>query len=522
MVSNIPESDTLDSLQQEGDMKGPSFQSAERNYDVGDRKLLAIKLALEEWRRWLEGAQHPFLVWTDHKNLKYIQKAKRLNPSRKGLWLLLVGELRQWFDKLSRGNLTLVLQWWHSSRLTNHPGTGRTLEFLKRWLWWPGMNADVQSFIAACPVCAQNKSPHTPPHGPLHPLPIPKGHWSHIFMDFITGLPPPSKTSSAAADVSGGGSGLPYSGLHDATNSRPTPPPQREKPIVLLWFWPENFRFQLSECKTLFNIESCNLTDDRSVYHKADAVLIYHKSIARDLSNLPPSPRPPFQKWVWFHLESPTNTRKIPGLENLFNLTLSYRKDADISVRYYLKVKKNPGEEFVIPKKDKLVCWIVSNNNPGTGTGVRYKFYQEFIKHIKVDLFGKLSGKFLKHEDYYSTIASCKFYLSFENSIHRDYITEKLNGPLSVGTVPVVLGPPRKNYEDFFPSDAFIHVNDFPNAEALAKYLLQLDKDEAAYHKYFQWRNYLTAEPHLLSTQEGLFHMLAVCQSLIIFSGNHS
>ncbi|XP_015224357.1 PREDICTED: RNA-directed DNA polymerase homolog [Cyprinodon variegatus] len=42
---------------------------AEQNYDVGDRELLAIKLALEEWRHWLEGAEHPVLVWTDHKNL---------------------------------------------------------------------------------------------------------------------------------------------------------------------------------------------------------------------------------------------------------------------------------------------------------------------------------------------------------------------------------------------------------------------------------------------------------------------
>lgn len=41
----------------------------ERNYDVGNRELLAIKLALEEWRHWLEGAQLLFLVWTDHKNL---------------------------------------------------------------------------------------------------------------------------------------------------------------------------------------------------------------------------------------------------------------------------------------------------------------------------------------------------------------------------------------------------------------------------------------------------------------------
>uniref|UniRef100_A0AAQ4P5C7 ribonuclease H n=1 Tax=Gasterosteus aculeatus aculeatus TaxID=481459 RepID=A0AAQ4P5C7_GASAC len=35
---------------------------AERNYDVGDRELLAVKAALEEWRHWLEGAQHPFLT----------------------------------------------------------------------------------------------------------------------------------------------------------------------------------------------------------------------------------------------------------------------------------------------------------------------------------------------------------------------------------------------------------------------------------------------------------------------------
>ncbi|KAF7640894.1 hypothetical protein LDENG_00007310, partial [Lucifuga dentata] len=42
---------------------------AERNYDIGNRELLAVKLALEEWRHWLEGAKVPFLVWTDHKNL---------------------------------------------------------------------------------------------------------------------------------------------------------------------------------------------------------------------------------------------------------------------------------------------------------------------------------------------------------------------------------------------------------------------------------------------------------------------
>ncbi len=51
---------------------------ADRNYDIGNRELLAIKLALEEWRQWLEGSGLPFIVWTDHKNLEYIRCAKRL------------------------------------------------------------------------------------------------------------------------------------------------------------------------------------------------------------------------------------------------------------------------------------------------------------------------------------------------------------------------------------------------------------------------------------------------------------
>ncbi|KAK3512015.1 hypothetical protein QTP70_027614 [Hemibagrus guttatus] len=33
---------------------------AERNYDVGNKELLAMKAPIEEWRHWLEGSTHPF------------------------------------------------------------------------------------------------------------------------------------------------------------------------------------------------------------------------------------------------------------------------------------------------------------------------------------------------------------------------------------------------------------------------------------------------------------------------------
>ncbi len=60
---------------------------AKQNYDIGNRELLAIKLALEEWRHWLEGANHRFEVITDHRNLEYLRNAKRLNP-RQAWWAL--------------------------------------------------------------------------------------------------------------------------------------------------------------------------------------------------------------------------------------------------------------------------------------------------------------------------------------------------------------------------------------------------------------------------------------------------
>ena len=229
------------------------LDSAERNYGIGDRELLAVKLALEEWRHWLEGAEHPFVIWTDHKNLAYIQSAKRLN-SRQARWTLFFDRFRftlsyrpgsknQKPDALSRqfdpserdpdpatiisSDLIIapviwgiettvrqalqqdpdpgggpptclfvpaaarseVLQWSHSSNLACHPGIRRTLALLRQRFWWPSMAADTQAFVKACSVCARNKTPNLRPSGLLQPLPVPHRPWSHISIDFVTGLP---------------------------------------------------------------------------------------------------------------------------------------------------------------------------------------------------------------------------------------------------------------------------------------------------------------------------------------------
>lgn len=54
---------------------------------MGNHELLALKMALEEWQHWLDGSEQPFLVLTNHKNLAYIETARRLN-SRQARWAL--------------------------------------------------------------------------------------------------------------------------------------------------------------------------------------------------------------------------------------------------------------------------------------------------------------------------------------------------------------------------------------------------------------------------------------------------
>lgn len=83
-----------------------------------------------------------------------------------------------------------ILLWGHSLRLTAHPRVRGTLEMISQRFWWPTRARDVHHFIMSCPVCAQAKSSDYPPSGLLKPLPISSGPWSHIALDFVTGLPP--------------------------------------------------------------------------------------------------------------------------------------------------------------------------------------------------------------------------------------------------------------------------------------------------------------------------------------------
>jgi hypothetical protein len=61
--------------------------SAESNYEIHDKKLLAIVRAMEEWRGELIGMKNPFIVLSDHKNLQYFMTTRKLSE-RQVRWSL--------------------------------------------------------------------------------------------------------------------------------------------------------------------------------------------------------------------------------------------------------------------------------------------------------------------------------------------------------------------------------------------------------------------------------------------------
>ena len=56
-----------------------TFTVAQQNYNIYDRELLAVILALEKWQQYLQGTQHPITIITNHKNLSYIKDHRKLS-----------------------------------------------------------------------------------------------------------------------------------------------------------------------------------------------------------------------------------------------------------------------------------------------------------------------------------------------------------------------------------------------------------------------------------------------------------
>ena len=224
-----------------------------------------------------------------------------------------------------------------------------------------------------------------------------------------------------------------------------------------------------------------------------------------------------------FLMESPKNDGfKYEKFKNFFNWTMTFRLDSDFPNPYgwiepmersYIAppsqkdfpdltfdINKAKKEETTLKfienlqeetsKKQKLVAWMVSN----CGTHSQREHYvQELRKHISVDVIGGCGKVKCKRTDddknrcMKDITKEYKFYLSFENSVCNDYVTEKFWNPLSFNNIlPVVLG--AGNYTKIAPTNSFIDAQKFESPGKLAEYLLYLDKNFEEYSSYFLWK----------------------------------
>ncbi|KAH8868425.1 Glycoprotein 3-alpha-L-fucosyltransferase A [Schistosoma japonicum] len=239
----------------------------------------------------------------------------------------------------------------------------------------------------------------------------------------------------------------------------------------------------------------CELIFDRTRWREADAVLLTDHLY-------PKGQKPPNQLWFIFVHEPPFYVKIANGLENMVNYTISYRMDSSIYVPYhnYVPTVASHGADtkYQLPSrnyatgKSKMVAWFVSNCH---SYSPRIIYAEELSRYVPVDVYGKCGNKIClrtSQENCFNLLEKhYKFYLSFENSLCSDYITEKFFGnALSHNVIPIVMGASIEEYKRVAPPHSFIHVDQFESPEKLADYLKYLDKNETAYNEYFSWHDH--------------------------------
>jgi hypothetical protein len=84
--------------------------------------------------------------------------------------------------------IQLILEEHHDTYLGGHLGTAKTLESVRRYFFWLGMESSVRDYVRSCQSCQQNKATSKRPMGLLVPLPIPEERWESVSLDFVMGM----------------------------------------------------------------------------------------------------------------------------------------------------------------------------------------------------------------------------------------------------------------------------------------------------------------------------------------------
>ncbi|CAC5385176.1 E2.4.1.214 [Mytilus coruscus] len=195
--------------------------------------------------------------------------------------------------------------------------------------------------------------------------------------------------------------------------------------IFVLWYAKQGYfsgNVDLTGCR----FSNCILTEDKTVLNKSAAVLFAYRDMWNNV---------PFKKrgqiWIIVNIESPAYDMDLNHIwDNKFDWSMTYRQDGEIFLNYKtfrrtIPLKKN--YSVIFKKKTKFVAWAVGNCYTRSK---RELYVRELQNYIDVDIYGQCGKTLCPNR----TLPGChevlsqkyKFYLGFENSLCKDYVTEKL------------------------------------------------------------------------------------------------
>ena len=280
----------------------------------------------------------------------------------------------------------------------------------------------------------------------------------------------------------------------DKTEVAKSSAPNTGAPVILYWqhyfghSWRNAWPMGDLQCGAAIQ---CRLTDDAAEYTHSDALLFHGRGTPLKIPEL--SLRPSNQVWVYHNMESPVHMGRFDRTPNIINWTMTYIRDSDIFVAGYGGVRPgkymggfDPNKNY-LESKSKFAAAVISNC-----VGYRMKVVKALAKYIDLDLFGHcINTQFCNPS--WERMKDYKFYLSFENSACKDYVTEKFyQNALAHAVVPVVLGDANYSNVEVAPPGSYIDASKFSTVRELGEFLKKEGSDQTLYNKYFRWHSNYT------------------------------
>ena len=188
------------------------------------------------------------------------------------------------------------------------------------------------------------------------------------------------------------------------------------------------------------------------------------------------------------------------ALDGLMNMTLTYHRKSTVPEWHIFKAcmdrrsEKLPARNYSAGKTKGALAYVSNCNSVQYD---RLSLMAKLKNYLPVDIYGNCGSpdpcrggdapakcRENLHKQYH-------FYLSFENSLCEDYISEKYWDRLSDThyMLPVAMGGLSvQEYTEQSPENSFLHVRNFTSIQQLGTYLKSLMDNADAYNGFHKWR----------------------------------